>query len=189
VQVKYEMLGRVQSEGHAVSHSAAISGSPAPRSTKRRLRSSREVCRALRPQKRGPKKTHKLTAEVLALVRQTQQQDPSLRPRAKRSSVELCSLAGAAPLQGVQFCPTRNGLPIRTAPLPSMTLFQLRSIGLHSSQLTSRNCSIECAAQAGFIRYPERDWRQCNMERPSRDNGSRTTQIDCKVLWQVYSPL
>jgi hypothetical protein len=31
------------------------------------------------PQKRGPKKAHKLTAEVLSFVQQAQQEDPSLR--------------------------------------------------------------------------------------------------------------
>ena len=34
---------------------------------------------ALMPQKRGPKKAHKLTAEVLAFIRQAQQEDSSLR--------------------------------------------------------------------------------------------------------------
>jgi hypothetical protein len=37
---------------------------------------------ALIPQKRGPKKAHKLTATVLAFVRQAQQEDPSRRPAA-----------------------------------------------------------------------------------------------------------
>jgi len=34
---------------------------------------------ALMPRKRGPKKAHKLTAEVLAFIRQAQQEDFSLR--------------------------------------------------------------------------------------------------------------
>jgi hypothetical protein len=40
------------------------------------------------PQKRGPKKAHKLTPEVLAFVRQAQQQDSSLRPAALASLVQ-----------------------------------------------------------------------------------------------------
>jgi hypothetical protein len=43
---------------------------------------------ALMPQKRGPKKAHKLTAEVLAFVRQAQQEDPSLRSVALASLVQ-----------------------------------------------------------------------------------------------------
>jgi transposase len=35
---------------------------------------------ALLPHKRGPKEAHKLSAEVLAFVRQLRQQDASLRP-------------------------------------------------------------------------------------------------------------
>ena len=37
---------------------------------------------ALMPQKRGPRQAHKLTAEVLAFLRQIRQKDVSLRPAA-----------------------------------------------------------------------------------------------------------
>jgi hypothetical protein len=43
---------------------------------------------ALMPQKRGPKKARKLTAEVLAFARQAQQEDPPLRPVALASLVK-----------------------------------------------------------------------------------------------------
>ncbi len=82
VQVKYEMLRRVQSEGQAVSQSAAHFGFSRPSFYQAQAAFQQGGLPALMPQKRGPKKAHKLTAEVLALVRQAQQQDPSLRPAA-----------------------------------------------------------------------------------------------------------
>jgi transposase len=82
VQVKYEMLRRVQSEGQAVSQSAAHFGFSRPSFYQAQAAFQQGGLPALMPQKRGPKKAHKLTAEVLALVRQAQQEDPSLRPAA-----------------------------------------------------------------------------------------------------------
>jgi transposase len=82
VQVKYEMLRRVQSEGQAVSQSAARFGFSRPSFYQAQTAFQQGGLPALMPQKRGPKKAHKLTAEVLALVRQAQQEDPSIRPAA-----------------------------------------------------------------------------------------------------------
>jgi transposase len=82
VQVKYEMLRRVQSEGQAVSQSAAHFGFSRPSFYQAQAAFQQGGLPALMPQKRGPKKAHKLTAEVLALVRQAQQENPSLRPAA-----------------------------------------------------------------------------------------------------------
>lgn len=80
VQVKYEMLRRVQSEGQAVSQSAAHFGFSRPSFYQAQVAFQQGGLPALMPQKRGPKKAHKLTAEVLTFVRQAQQQDRSLRP-------------------------------------------------------------------------------------------------------------
>jgi transposase len=80
VQVKYEMLRRVQSEGQAVSRSAARFGFSRPSFYQAQAAFEQGGLPALMPQKRGPKKAHKLTAEVLAFARQAQQEDPSLRP-------------------------------------------------------------------------------------------------------------
>jgi len=88
VQVKYEMLRRVQSEGQAVSHSAAHFGFSRPSFYQAQSAFEQGGLPALMPQKRGPKKAHKLTAEVLAFVRQAQQEDPSLRPAALTSLVK-----------------------------------------------------------------------------------------------------
>jgi transposase len=88
VQVKYEMLRRVQSEGQAVSQSAAHFGFSRPSFYQTQTAFEQGGLPALMPQKRGPKKAHKLTAEVLAFVRQAQQEDPSLRPAALASLVK-----------------------------------------------------------------------------------------------------
>jgi transposase len=76
VQVKYEMLRRVQSEGQSVSQSAANFGFSRPSFYHAQAAFQQGGLPALMPQKRGPKQAHKLTAEVLAFVRQ---EDPSLR--------------------------------------------------------------------------------------------------------------
>jgi transposase len=88
VQVKYEMLRRVQNEGQAVSHSAAHFGFSRPSFYQAQSAFEQGGLPALMPQKRGPKKAHKLTAEVLAFVRHAQQEDPSLRPAALASLVK-----------------------------------------------------------------------------------------------------
>jgi transposase len=88
VQVKYEMLRRVQSEGQAVSQSASHFGFSRPSFYQAQAAFEQGGLPALMPQKRGPKKAHKLTAEVLAFVRQAQQEDPSLRSAALASLVQ-----------------------------------------------------------------------------------------------------
>jgi transposase len=87
VQVKYEMLRRVQSEGQAISQSAARFGFSRPSFYQAQASFQQGGLPALMPQKRGPKKAHKLTAEVMAFVRHLQQQDPSLRAPALASRV------------------------------------------------------------------------------------------------------
>ena len=79
VQVKYEMLRRVQTEGHPVNRSASAFGFSRPSFYQAQAAFQQGGLPALTPQKRGPKQAHKLTAEVLAFLRQVRQQDPSLR--------------------------------------------------------------------------------------------------------------
>src|SRR5262245_29483720 len=76
VQVKYEMLRRVQSEGQAVSRSAASFGLSRPSFYQAQAAFQRGGLPALMPQKRGPQKAHKLTPEVLDFIRRAQQEDP-----------------------------------------------------------------------------------------------------------------
>jgi transposase len=88
VQVKYEMLRRVQSEGQAVSQSAVNFGFSRPSFYQAQAAFEQGGLPGLMPRKRGPKTGHKLTAEVLAFVRQAQQEDPSLRPAALASLIK-----------------------------------------------------------------------------------------------------
>jgi transposase len=80
VQVKYEMLRRVQNDGQPVSRSAAGFGFSRPSFYQAQAAFQQGGLSALMPQKRGPKEAHKITAEVLAFVRQARQEDSSLRP-------------------------------------------------------------------------------------------------------------
>jgi len=80
VQVKYEMLRRVQSEGQTVSQSAARFGFSRPSFYQAQAAFEQGGLPALMAQKRGPKRAHKLSTEVLAFVHQAQQEDSSLRP-------------------------------------------------------------------------------------------------------------
>ena len=80
VQVKYEMLRRVEREGQAVSRSAAAFGFSRPSFYQAQAAFQQGGLPALMPRKRGPKDAHKLTADVLAFVRQARQDNPSVRP-------------------------------------------------------------------------------------------------------------
>jgi len=79
VQVKYEMLRRVQAEGKSVSDAAAAFGFSRPSFYQAQSAFGQEGLAGLVPHKRGPKQAHKLTEEVLALIREARHQDPSVR--------------------------------------------------------------------------------------------------------------
>ncbi len=68
VQVKYEMLRRVHKEGESVSRAAGSFGFSRPSFYKSFGEFEREGVPGLLPRKRGPRRGHKLTAEVLAFV-------------------------------------------------------------------------------------------------------------------------
>src|SRR5260370_28721238 len=80
VQVKYEMLRRVETEGLPVNRSAAAFGFSRPSFYQAQASFQHGGLPALLPQKRGPKQAHKLSAEVLAFIRETLQKDPPLPP-------------------------------------------------------------------------------------------------------------
>ena len=88
VQVKYEMLRRVETDGLPVNRSAAAFGFSRPSFYQAQTSFHQGGLPALMPQKRGPKQAHKLTAEVLAFIREARQQDPSLRPAVLASRVQ-----------------------------------------------------------------------------------------------------
>ena len=74
------MLRRVRSEGQSISRAAITFGFSRPSFYQTQASFEQGGLPALIPQKRGPKEAHKLTATVLAFVRQLREEDPSLRP-------------------------------------------------------------------------------------------------------------
>ncbi len=79
VQVKYEMLRRVQSEDHSVTGSATAFGFSRPSFYQALEAFQEHGVAGLVPRKRGPTQAHKLTDEVLAFLVETRQKDPSVR--------------------------------------------------------------------------------------------------------------
>jgi transposase len=80
VQVKYEMLRRVQTEGKSVTEAAAVFGFSRPSFYQAQSAFGQDGLSGLVPHKRGPKQAHKLTEEVLTFITEARQQDPLLRP-------------------------------------------------------------------------------------------------------------
>ena len=77
VQVKYEMLRRVQVEQHSVSQTAAAFGFSRPTYYLAESDFQSQGLSGLLPQKRGPRQAHKLTPQVLEYVRQMRSEQPS----------------------------------------------------------------------------------------------------------------
>lgn len=77
VQVKYEMLRRVQIEQKPVSQAAAAFGFSRPSYYQAELDFQNQGLVGLIPEKPGPRKAHKLTAEVLEYVQQIRAKQPS----------------------------------------------------------------------------------------------------------------
>jgi transposase len=80
VQVKYEMVRQVHVEGHAVSQSAAAFGFSRPSFYQAQERLERGGLAALVPRKPGPRRSHKLDADVMAFIEHLRSDDPALRP-------------------------------------------------------------------------------------------------------------
>ena len=83
VQVKYEMLRRVQSEHQSVSEAAAAFGFSRPSFYQAQSAFEQDGLAGLVPHKRGPKRAHKLTEEVLTFIVETRQQDRAHRASTK----------------------------------------------------------------------------------------------------------
>ena len=79
VQVKYEMLRRVQSEGKSVTDAAANFGFSRPSFYQALSAFEQDGLAGLVPHKRGPKQAHKLTDEVLSFIGEVRQKDASVR--------------------------------------------------------------------------------------------------------------
>ena len=78
LQVKYEMLRRVRVDGHPVSQAAASCGLSRPTYYQARKAFERNGLVGLLPDKKGPKRAHKLTAEVLAFIDVQLKAEPGL---------------------------------------------------------------------------------------------------------------
>jgi transposase len=79
VQVKYEMLRRVREEGAAVSRAAGAFGFSRVAFYQIQRAYAREGLAGLLPRRRGPKRAHKITEEVVDFLRARLASDASLR--------------------------------------------------------------------------------------------------------------
>jgi len=79
LQVKYEMIRRVQKEGRSISETVAAFGVSRPSFYKAKRDLAREGLHGLLPRRRGPRGRHKLTEEVIAFVLEVRAKDPGAR--------------------------------------------------------------------------------------------------------------
>lgn len=79
LQVKYEMLRRVEVEQDSVSQTAAAFGLSRPSFYQAQSAFEQAGLAGLIPQKRGPRRAHKLTAQVMEFIQQSRTAQPSLR--------------------------------------------------------------------------------------------------------------
>lgn len=78
VQVKYEMLRRVQTEGKSVTDASANFGFSRPSFYQALSAFEQDGLAGLVPRKRGPKQAHKLTEEVLTFIGEMREKEPSV---------------------------------------------------------------------------------------------------------------
>ena len=79
VQVKYEMVRRVRVERQPVSHSATAFGFSRPSFYQAQGLLARGGLAALVPRKPGPRRSHKLNAEVMHFLQELRADDASIR--------------------------------------------------------------------------------------------------------------
>jgi len=82
VQVKYEMVRRVRADGQSVTRTATAFGFSRPSFYLAQAALEREGLSGLVPRKRGPRRAHKLSTEVLAFLQGQLAEEPSLRSAA-----------------------------------------------------------------------------------------------------------
>jgi transposase len=81
VQVKYEMLRRVEKDGQSVTEAAAKFGFSRPSFYQAQSTLAQRGLAGLIPLKRGPKQARKLSAAVVEFIQQARQDNPSLSAR------------------------------------------------------------------------------------------------------------
>jgi len=79
VQIKYEMLRRVETDGKSVTEAAGSFGFSRPSFYQAWSAFEQDGLAGLVPHKRGPRQAHKLTGEVMAFIGEKLQEEPSLR--------------------------------------------------------------------------------------------------------------
>jgi len=79
MQVKYEMLRKVEVDGAPVSTAATAFGLSRPSFYQAQTAFEQGGLAGLAPQKRGPRRAHKLTAEVLEFLAQLRTDQPTAR--------------------------------------------------------------------------------------------------------------
>jgi transposase len=79
VQVKYEMVRRVRVDGEPVSRSAEAFGFSRPCFYQAQTNLEQGGLSALVPKKPGPRRSHKLNAQVMEFIQQLLSESPSLR--------------------------------------------------------------------------------------------------------------
>jgi len=87
VQVKYEMVRRVRAEGEPVTAAAAAFGFSRPSYYQAAAAVDAGGLAALVPARPGPRRAHKLTAEVVAFAAETRAADPSLSSAALAGAI------------------------------------------------------------------------------------------------------
>src|SRR5258706_8406848 len=88
IQVRYEMLRRVRSDGQAVADAATSFGVSRPTFYKAQTDFERDGLAGLLPSKRGPRGPHKLTAKVMSFIERTVANEPSLDAAALVERIE-----------------------------------------------------------------------------------------------------
>jgi transposase len=86
VQVKYEMIRRVQTDGHTVSQAATSFGLSRPSFYQAQTSFKEKGLPGLVPRKRGPRGRHKMTQEIVLFVEKAREDD---RVRGGRRLAEL----------------------------------------------------------------------------------------------------
>jgi hypothetical protein len=81
VQVKYEMIRRVEVDAQPVAPTAAAFQFSRPSFYQAQRAFQQRGLTGLLPRKRGPRGGHKLTAEIVAFLQKLRDTEPSLRPR------------------------------------------------------------------------------------------------------------
>lgn len=79
VQVKYEMLRRVEKDGYSISDAAVSFGFSRPTFYQAQTAFVAGGLAGLVPRKRGPRQAHKLTTDVVAFIEHARAEDPSLK--------------------------------------------------------------------------------------------------------------